>query len=171
MNRQKIFYWAVDKAKAGNLTWLNAVFKRILPFNAPHGIKIIGLEDEEVRVLLPSRRANQNHLQGMHACAMATACEFCSGMAVLIRFDMADYRLIMSRLEMEYLRRPAPGDCIAVADIALDLAGQVQEEIDHAEDSASRFVLSSRLLDANGDVVAKANVHWHVKPWNRVRYR
>ena len=63
MNRQKIFYWAVDKAKAGNLTWLNAVFKRILPFNAPHGIKIIGLEDEEVRVLLPSRRANQNHLQ------------------------------------------------------------------------------------------------------------
>lgn len=171
MNRQKIFYWAVDKAKAGNLTWLNGIFKRILPFNAPHGIKIIGLEAEEVRVLLPSRRANQNHLKGMHACAMATACEFCSGMAVLIRFDMGDYRLIMSRLEMQYLRRPAPGDCIAVADVSVDLARQVHEEIDHAEDGASRFELPSRLLDANGDVVAKATVHWHVKPWSRVRHR
>tara|TARA_B100000768_G_C11284311_1_gene380998 strand:- start:6454 stop:6972 length:519 start_codon:yes stop_codon:yes gene_type:complete len=171
MRMQKIFYWAFEMAKSGNVKWLNRVFKRVLPFNVPHGIKIIKMEEEQVRVLLPSRRANRNHLKGMHACAMAAACEFSSGMAVLIRFDLADYRLIMNRLEMDYLRRPAPGDCTAVADIPSDLAAQVEAEIERTQDGASRFVLPSRLLDSQGDVVAEAKVHWHVKPWSRVRHR
>jgi acyl-coenzyme A thioesterase PaaI-like protein len=171
MNIKTMFSWAVERAKSGNFIWLNVVFKRVLPFNAPHGIKISGLNEDQVQVALPSRRANQNHLKGMHACAMATACEFCSGIAVLIRFDMTDYRLIMNRLEVEYLRRPAPGDCMAVADIPDDLAARVNAEIDTSQDGASRFVLPSRLLDSNGEVVAEAQVHWHVKPWSRVRHR
>ncbi len=165
------FYWAVRKAKSGNFTWLNLVFKRVLPFNAPHGIKIVGLQENQVRVVLPSRRSNRNHLKGIHACAMATACEFCSGMAVLIRFDMADYRLIMNRLEVDYVRRPGAGNCIAVADIPHDLESKVNAEIEGSKDGVSRFVLPSRLLDADGNVVAEAQVHWHVKPWSRVRHR
>ena len=108
----------------------------------------MGLDENQVRVSLPSRRANQNNLKGMHACAMATACEFCSGMAVLIHFDMADYRLIMNRLEVSYVRRPVPGDCTAVADIPSDLEVSVNAEIDQSEDGASRFILPSRLVDA-----------------------
>jgi len=69
------------------------------------------------------------------------------------------------------LRRPAPGDCTAVADIPDDLAARVNAEIDTSQDGASRFVLPSRLLDSNGEVVAEAQVHWHVKPWSRVRHR
>jgi acyl-coenzyme A thioesterase PaaI-like protein len=171
MNMKALFYWAVELAKAGNFAWLNLVFRRVLPFNAPHGIKIVGLDENQVRVTLPSRRANQNHLKGMHACAMATACEFCSGMAVLIRFDMADYRLIMNRLEVNYVRRPAPGNCTAVSDIPIDLEVSVNTEIEQSKDGASRFTLPSRLLDAEGEVVAEAQVHWHVKPWSRVRHR
>ena len=92
-------------------------------------------------------------------------------MAVLIRFDMADYRLIMNRLEVNYVRRPAPGDCTAVADIPEALKARVNAEIEQSEDGASRFVLPSRLLDSEGEVVAEAQVHWHVKPWSRVRHR
>jgi hypothetical protein len=92
-------------------------------------------------------------------------------MAVLIRFDMADYRLIMNRLEVSYVRRPVPGDCTAVADIPSDLEVSVNAEIDQSEDGASRFILPSRLVDAEGEVVAEAQVHWHVKPWSRVRHR
>ena len=171
MNLKTLFYWAVDRAKSGDFAWLNLVFRRVLPFNAPHGIKIVGLDENHVRVVLPSRRANQNHLKGMHACAMATACEFCSGMAVLIRFDMADYRLIMNRLEVNYVRRPASGDCTALADIPEALKARVNAEIEQSEDGASRFVLPSRLLDSEGEVVAEAQVHWHVKTWSRVRHR
>lgn len=92
-------------------------------------------------------------------------------MAVLIRFDMADYRLIMNRLEVDYVRRPGAGNCIAVADIPHDLESKVNAEIEGSKDGVSRFVLPSRLLDADGNVVAEAQVHWHVKPWSRVRHR
>jgi hypothetical protein len=51
-NMKNLFYWAC-KAKSGNFTWLNLVFKRVLPFNAPHGIKIVGLNENQVSVCFP----------------------------------------------------------------------------------------------------------------------
>ena len=42
----------------------------------------------------------------MHACAMATGLEFGSGASVLLAVGMQDYRIIMSRLEVDYLDKP-----------------------------------------------------------------
>ena len=168
---QKWFDWALFKAKGGQVFWLNVIFKRILPFNAPHGIRILELNEEGVKVRLPSKRANRNHLKGMHACAIATACEFCSGLAVLAQFEMKDYRLIMNRLEVDYLRRPVKGGCVAKADISPNLREEVQQMISSSSDGAARFVMPSVLLDASGETVARATVHWHVKAWNDVKYK
>ena len=168
---QRLFLWALERAKGGNVFWLNAVFRRILPFNAPHGIQIRSFNDGAVQVKLPSRRANQNHLKGMHACAIATACEFCSGLAVLSRFDMSSYRLIMNRLEVDYTRRPATGDCPAQAEISSTLATEISAMMKAAPDGAARFQMESILLDKEGNQVAKAMVHWHVKAWDDVRFK
>ena len=118
-----------------------------MPFNAPHGIRVLAFSDEEVRVALPDRRANRNHLKGTHACAIATACEFCSGLAVLAQFDMKDYRLIMNRLEVDYMRRPVKGGCVAKADISPNLRAEVQQLIESSADGAARFVMPSVLLE------------------------
>ncbi|MBO75056.1 MAG: hypothetical protein CMD33_07270 [Flavobacteriales bacterium] len=167
----QLFYRSLEAAKQGKVFWLNAVFKRILPFNAPHGIRVLSFNDNEVRVTLPDRRVNRNHLKGTHACAIATACEFCSGLAVLAQFDMKDYRLIMNRLEVDYLRRPSKGACVAKADISPNLREEVQELVDESADGAARFVMPSMLLDASGKEVARATVHWQVKPWTKVKYK
>lgn len=167
----RFFYRSLDAAKEGNVFWLNAVFKRILPFNAPHGIRVLTFSDEEVRVALPDRRANRNHLKGTHACAIAAACEFCSGLAVLAQFDMKDYRLIMNRLEVDYMRRPVKGRCMAKADISPNLREEVQQLIESSADGAARLVMPSLLLDASGETVARATVHWHVKAWDDVKYK
>jgi acyl-coenzyme A thioesterase PaaI-like protein len=167
----RLFYSSLEAAKQGRVFWLNAVFKRILPFNAPHGIRVLSLSDEQVRVALPDRRVNRNHLKGTHACAIATACEFCSGLAVLAQFDMKNYRLIMNRLEVDYMRRPVKGACVAKADISPNLREEVQQLISESADSAARFVMPSVLLDASGNEVARASVHWHVKAWNDVKYK
>ena len=159
----RFFYRSLDAAKQGNVFWLNAVFKRILPCNAPHGIRVLAFSDEEVRVALPDRRANRHHLRGTHACAIATACEFCSGLAVLAQFDMKDYRLIMTR--------PVKGGCVAKADISPNLRAEVQQLIKSSADGTARFVMPSVLLDASGETVARATVHWHVKAWDDVKYK
>ena len=74
---ERFFYHSLQEARQGRVFWLNAVFKWIVPFNAPHGIRVLSFSNEEVRVNLPDSRVNWNHLKGTHACAMATACEFC----------------------------------------------------------------------------------------------
>jgi hypothetical protein len=91
-------------------------------------------------------------------------------MAVLIRFDMADYRLIMNRLEV-IMCVDLWRDCTAVADIPMIWIESECRNRSESKDGVSRFVLPSRLLDAEGNVVAEAQVHWHVKPWSRVRHR
>ena len=167
---KKLFIWAVDKARRGQPFWLNVFFRKALPFNVPHGIRILELGESQVRVALPDRRRNKNHLNGMHAIAMATACEFASGLAVLERFNLEDYRLIMYRLEMDYHRQPAPGPCEAHSVIALDLEQKIRDELASSEDEVSKFSMISELFDGAGERIATAKVHWHVKPWSAVRF-
>ena len=81
---------------------LNFLLKRLIPFNRPHGIKIIDLTANRVEVLLPMKNANLNHLKGLHACGLATAAEFSSGFLLLSRLGIENYRLIMQSLEVEY---------------------------------------------------------------------
>lgn len=168
---QRIFDAALERARQGKVVRLNAVFRSILPFNVPHGIRVISFSDQEVRVALPDKRANRNHLKGMHACAIATACEFCSGLAVLAQFNMKNYRLIMNRLEVDYTRRPAKGMCEARAVVPEGLREEVLRLMEAAEDGAARFTMPSTLYDAEGEAVAQAQVHWHVKAWNAVQYQ
>lgn len=168
---ERFFYGALERAKQGRVVRLNAVFRRILPFNVPHGIRVTSFGETEVRVALPDRRANRNHLNGMHACAIATACEFCSGLAVLAQFEMKEFRLIMNRLEMDYSRRPVRGACEARAHIAPDLKEQVLRLMAESEDGAARFIMPSVLVDSSGQEVARAAVHWHVKAWEDVKYK
>lgn len=165
-----LFFWALERAKHGRLFWMNLIFRRVLPFNVPHGIKLKAITDASIEVALPDRRSNRNHLKGIHACAIATACEFCSGMAVLIRFDMSEYRLIMNRIEVDYIRRPEKGLSLAKTEIPADLQFEVARQIESTPDGAARIQLISELVDSSQQVVARANVHWHIKPWSQVRY-
>jgi hypothetical protein len=40
-----------------------------------------------------------------------------------------------------------------------------------SKDRASRFSMVSELFDGEGQLVATAIVHWHVKPWKAVKFR
>lgn len=103
---------ALEAARQGSPAAMDRLMRVALPFNRPHRISISAVTGDAVEVGLPERRSNRNHLGGMHACAIATALEFCSGAAVLIEVGMRDYRIIMSRIEVDYLAKPQ-GDCVA----------------------------------------------------------
>src|ERR1041384_3861909 len=81
---------------------LNWALDRMIPFNRPHGFKILEVTDHGLKVLLPYRKRNLNHIRGLHACALATVSEFTTGFLLVSRLDSRKYRIIMQRLEMDY---------------------------------------------------------------------
>ncbi len=153
---------ALEEARQGRPRSMDRLMRMALPFNRPHRIRIAAVTQEQVEISLPSRRSNRNHLGGMHACAIATALEFGSGASILLEVGMQEYRIIMSRLEIDYLAKPK-GDCVVRAQRntpdVLGLTGVLESE------GVARIVQPSSLYDASGEHCAEAAVHWHLKAW------
>jgi len=158
-----IFDKAMSQAREGNPRRLDRVMRIALPFNRPHKIRVLESGPLGAVVGLPSRRSNTNHLGGMHACAIATALEYCSGLTVLMEKEMSGYRIIMSRIEVDYLARPQ-GDCRASVPDGVD--AQFLKEL--AAQGVARTVVTAVLHDASSREVARAQVHWQLKRWDLI---
>src|SRR5436190_21088311 len=94
----------VQKAKTSvfYLKVLNWALNRMIPFNKPHGFRIIEISDSHLKTLIPYKKKNFNHIRGLHACALATISEFTTGFLLVSKLDEKKYRLIMQRLERDY---------------------------------------------------------------------
>ena len=161
-----LFNWATSKAKSGKPWFFSRLMSEVIPFNSPHGINVVELGHEKCIVYLPSKRKNKNHLGTMHACAIATAAEYVTGLNVVQNIDMEKHRLIMSRIEVDYIRRPV-GYCNAESGISSNQMMQINKELE--ADGVSKFNLVSSVIDSENEVVAKATIHWQVKSWQNVR--
>jgi acyl-coenzyme A thioesterase PaaI-like protein len=159
--KDRIFQWAWRRAVAGRPGALTRVFWLWIPFNKPHRFRIGSLAEGAASVEAPPRRWNRNHLGTVHACALATIGEFAAGLALLGAFDPSAYRLIMSRLEVDYTRR-AKGRILAAAAVELDAlrAGL-------AASGVALSVVESELRDGEGEVVARVRTQWQVKSWSQ----
>ena len=136
------------------------MLQEVIPFNRPHRLTIHSLGAFEAEVRLPFLRRNKNHLGTMHACAMATAAEYASGLCVLRVVGMEGHRLVMAEMNVQYTRR-AEGTCIAKAGIGPGEREALMRELD--ANGKHSFALVSRVTDPSGATVAEATVHWHVK--------
>ena len=154
------------RTSACYLWLLNRLLGRLVPFNRPHGFVIERIEADRIVTRAPNRRINHNHIRGIHACAIATLAEFSSGLILLSRLDPTRYRLIMARMEMEYLFQ-ARQEILATT--ILD-AGQVQQQVLdplQAADAVS-FTQETLIADRAGHAVARAQITWQIKPWAKV---
>ena len=150
----------LEAAKDGRVGWVSRLMQEVIPFNRPHRLRVVSISSDECQVSLPWRRRNLNHLRTMHACALATAAEYASGLCVLRAIGVEGKRLIMSHLAMTYQRR-AESPCLATAKLP-------EVELEALQDALKRegrgsFVLHAVVQDAAGDVVAEAAITWHVK--------
>ena len=145
---------------------LNRLLGRLVPFNRPHGFAIERIEADRIVTRAPNRRINHNHIRGIHACAIATLAEFSSGLVLLSRLDPTRFRLIMARIEIDYLFQ-ARQEILATT--ILDV-GQVQEQIlERLQDAdAVSFTQETLVEDRQGHTVAKAQITWQIKPWAKV---
>lgn len=148
--------------------WLNLLLPRMIPFNRPHGFKVVPMTGGGISVRIPYWRINRNHIKGIHACALATGSEMCSGLSLLEMLDPREFRLIMKSLSMEYhyqAKKPA----IATAVPTAEELQRVVEEVREA--GVADYRSTVKVEDTSGQHLATGSIIWQVKDWKEVRTR
>lgn len=165
MNTKKI----VARAKSSSfyLWLLNIGLNGMIPFNKPHGFKIIDITDTSIKTYVPYKKRNFNHIKGIHACALATLSEFTTGFLLVSRLDPKQYRIIMPRLEMEY-HYQAKYHAYAEFEITDNwLNDKIYKPL---ESNGSALVICTiKTYDEKNNELTTGKVHWHIKPWSRVK--
>ena len=159
----------VERAKtSGFYRWLlNVAFDRMVPFNGPHRFRVTEVGDEHVKTLLPYRRKNLNHVKGLHACALATLTELTSGFLLASKLDPKKFRLILKRLEIDYLYQ---GKMDAVCEFRLPdnkLSEAIINPLQNIESIV--FVAEVNIFDTKGNQLTSGKAHWQIKDWSKVK--
>ena len=140
---------------------------RIIPFNKPHGFKILELSDDHIKTWLPYKKRNLNHIKGLHACALATLSEFSTGAFLISKFDPNSYRIIMKTIRIDYLYQ---GKMDAYARFELSDDWVQSNVLDPLKTSESVLVdCEINIFDKNENHLTKGVVTWQIKDWSRVR--
>ena len=159
----------MEKAKSSkkHLALLNFGLLRMIPFNKPHGFKIVEVDDNSVKVRIPYKRSNFNHIKGIHACALATASEYSTGLVLLNKLNAKEYRIIMQKMEMNY-HYQAKMDTVVSFEISDEwLKHKVLDPLKTEPSVIVNCEVKSH--DSEGNHLTTGNIFWQVKSWKDVK--
>jgi acyl-coenzyme A thioesterase PaaI-like protein len=126
-------------------------FARQVPYSGALGARVTRLEPGFVSLSLDDRRAVRNHLNSVHAIALANLGEMASGLAMTTALP-GRVRSIVTGLSVQYEKK-ARGRLTAESRV---IVPEVHGDTDHEVVAAIR--------DAAGDTVATVRVRWRLSP-------
>lgn len=138
------------KAMPGGTRLFSWAVGQYAPYTGTTGAEIVSLADGEAVVRLRDRRGVRNHLDSVHALALANVGEFSTGLAVLGTAP-AGSRMILKTLRIDYLRK-ARGTLLATGRADVPTATGRHEVIGRSE-----------IVDAKGTVVTTIEALWIVE--------
>lgn len=159
----------LQKAKHSSfyLMVLNWSLNRMIPFNKPHGFKIVEISDYRLKTLMPYRKSNFNHIRGLHACGLATISEFTTGFLLLSSLDMKKYRIIMQRMEMNYHYQ---GKMDATAEFVISKEWLESNVVIPLQTQESVVVpCDVKIHDTKGNHLTTGTIFWQFKDWTKVK--
>jgi uncharacterized protein (TIGR00369 family) len=122
-----------------------------IPYTGALGAQVVSLEMGHARVRLRDRRGVRNHLDSIHAIALANLAELTGNLALVYSLPK-DGRFIVKALGIEYLKK-ARGDILAECRCAPIQSSERRE-----------YELTVQLSDASGTLVAQARLTTLVSP-------
>lgn len=142
------------------MTALADVLARI-PYLAPHGLLIEGLDGGAVRVRMEARPGLLNHVGVLHAGALFTAAETAAGVAAwgVVPGDAA--LVLLRRAEVRYVRR-AESPVTATADVDGAAAAAARQAF--AASGRGDVAVAARASDAAGTTVLEATFDYALRP-------
>ena len=159
----------VKKAQKSSfqLKLLNFGLNKMVPFNKPHGFKIVEIEDFRLKTLVPYKKSNYNHIKGIHACALATISEFTTGFLLLSRLDSKKYRIIMQSIHMDY-HYQAKMDSFGEFSISEEWLKQHVFDPLSTEDKTV-VPCEVKIHDKEENHISTGMVNWQIKNWEKVK--
>jgi acyl-coenzyme A thioesterase PaaI-like protein len=132
-----------------------------VPFAGHLELEITEVGEGEATVVLPDRPELKNHVGSQHAGALFTAAETASGAAFVGAFAerMADVTPLARSAEIAY-EKIANGAITAKGTLGVD-AAEALATLD--AEGKVEFPCEVELTDGDGQRVAGATIHWHVR--------
>jgi acyl-coenzyme A thioesterase PaaI-like protein len=132
-----------------------------VPFAGHLELEITEVREGEATVVLPDRPELKNHVGSQHAGGLFTAAETASGAAFVGAFAerMGDVTPLARSAEIAY-EKIANGPITATATLGVD-AAEALATLD--AEGKVEFPCEVELSDGDGQRVATATVHWHVR--------
>ncbi|MES9946647.1 MAG: DUF4442 domain-containing protein [Candidatus Thiodiazotropha sp.] len=128
------------------------LFGRMVPYTGSIRPLIEEISPGRATVTLQDRRGLRNHLNSIHAIALANVGELASGLAVIAALPTST-KGIVTRLEIDYIKK-ARGNLTAVGE------AQVPDVISEA----ITLQAQATIWDYEGDSVATVTAHWLLSP-------
>lgn len=161
----------LDKAQNSKNPWalwqLNLILWKLVPFNLPHQIKVTEVGQESLTMNLPFIRKNMNHIRGIHACALATLCEYVCGLHLLRLLGTDQYRIILKSLKMDYYLQ---GKTKVHARFELGkefLKAQLDISLKSEESLIQVFKID--VFDEENRLICTGIPEWQIKSWSKVK--
>jgi Domain of unknown function (DUF4442) len=148
---------------------LNQLASFMIPFNKPHRIQIVNLSKEKIVIACPLIRKNKNHLNGMHACALATISEYATGFLLISNLDPKQYRLILKSLNMQYLYQAKSSVHGHYELNPKAIIEQVEKDV--ISQIPTLITCNISLFDGNNNQISEGKIIWQIKPWHSVKHK
>lgn len=138
---------------------LSVAIGRVVPFAGTGGVRILEMVPGRVRATIPNRRKVQNHIGGLHACAMALLVESVTGYVVGLEVP-GDRVPVISEMRITYKKR-AKGALTATA----TLSDEERERIRTTE--KGKVVVPVTVVDEAGVEPIECEFTWAWTPKRR----
>jgi acyl-coenzyme A thioesterase PaaI-like protein len=136
-----------------------------IPFNKPHRLRVITLSENSITVKIPYIRKNLNHLNGIHACALATASEYACGFLLISRLSADKYRLIMRSMHVDYTKQ-GKSDLFVQFNIAEERIEIIKNKLQSEPQCLE--ILEVEVRDTQQNLISVAKLEWQLKEWTKI---
>jgi acyl-coenzyme A thioesterase PaaI-like protein len=162
---------SIDKARHSSfyLWMLNFVLLRTVPFNKPHNIRVVAIGDDELSMRVKNTRTNRNHIKGIHACLLATLCEYVSGLSLLRNFSPKEYRIILKTIHMTYHYQAKTDVEVTFKINRKQIESDILEPLKTQDAVFKEF--SVEVYDTEKNHICTGLINWQIKCWKNVKMK
>jgi acyl-coenzyme A thioesterase PaaI-like protein len=161
----------IEKAKHSSFyMWvLNFVLLRTVPFNKPHAINVIHIGDDELTMKVKNIKPNQNHIRGIHACLLATLCEYVSGLSLLLHFSAKEYRIILKAIHMTYHYQAKTAVYVKFKITKEQIENDILNPLKMQDAIFKEFTVD--VYDEEKNHICTGLINWQIKSWKNVKMK
>lgn len=147
--------WKNFNQVPGGRVAFSKILGSIIPYTGSVSPLVVELERGAATIEMADHRSVRNHLNSVHALALANLAEFPAGLCLHTAIP-TNSRAILVKLEIEYLKK-ARGTLTSKA--------RMENTIEYLE-APTHVSIDSAICDSSGTTVATARTTWLVSPAN-----